>query len=90
MSIDIKCESGGSVAQILLNSLDVISTFDCQNSVGMASIVKSGRGRANLVHNSLKAIIDSAVGKKDSGLIGENQVVFLPAIPGFQAHPILL
>ena len=52
--------------------------------------MESSGGRANLVHNSLKAIIDSAVGKKDSGLIGENQVVFLSAIPGFQAHPILL
>ena len=83
MSIDIECESSGSVAQIFLNSLDVISAFDCQNSVGMAQIVKSGRGRADLVHNSLKAIIDSAVGKKASGLVGENQVVFLPAVPGF-------
>ena len=35
MSIDIKCESGGSVAQILLNSLDVIPTFDCQHSVSV-------------------------------------------------------
>ena len=35
MSIDIECESSGSVAQIFLNSLDVISAFDCQNSVGM-------------------------------------------------------
>ena len=35
MSIDIKCESGGSVAQILLNSLDVISTFDCHDSISV-------------------------------------------------------
>ena len=71
------------MAKIFLNRLDVIPGPEAVDGVGMAQIVKSGRGRADLVHNSLKAIIDSAVGKKASGLVGENQVVFLPAVPGF-------
>ena len=35
MSIDIKGKGSCSMAQISLNRLDIVSTFDCSNSIAM-------------------------------------------------------
>ena len=88
MAVNVQSKRSRGVAQIFLHRFDVISTLDCQNRIGVPQIVEAGRGRTNFDHDSLEAIIDGAVGKKATSLIGENKAVFLPAIPGFQTQPI--
>ena len=90
MAINVQSKRSRGVAQIFLHRFDVISTLDCQNRIGVPQIVEAGRGRTNFDHDAFEAIIDSAVREEVPGLIRENEVIFLPAIPGFQAHTVLL
>lgn len=78
------------MTQVFLHRFDVITAFDRHNSIGVSEVMKTGSRRANLVHDPLEAIIDGAVGKKTSGLVGKNQVVFFLKITGLQTQPILL
>ena len=69
MAVNIQCECGSGVAQVLLHRLDIVAALDRHDSIGVSEVMKSGGRGANLVHDTFETIIDGAVGKKASGLV---------------------
>ena len=80
MAVNVQSKRSRGVAQIFLHRFDVITAFDCHDSIGMSEVMKSGVRGADFAHDPLETIIDGAIGKKASGLVRENQIVFFPKI----------
>ena len=56
MAIDIKGKSGGSVAEVGLHCLDVITSADAVDGICVAQVVDPQVGQADLPYRALKAV----------------------------------
>ena len=86
MAIDIKGKSGGSVAEVGLHCLDVITSADAVDGICVAQVVDPQVGQADLPYRALKAVKYRPQGDIAAKFVGEHQSAFLPCRASGQTH----
>lgn len=58
MAVYVQSKSGGSVTEIILNCLDVITGSDRSNGIGVPEIMEPSFWTSNFLHDSFEGFVD--------------------------------
>ena len=64
--------------KVALDRFYIITVFERDNSILMTQIVETQFRATHLLDDSLKAIINSSIGKKAAIFVGKNKIGFFP------------
>ena len=89
VSVNIQRKRGGSVSEVFLHGLDVITALDRGNGEGVTQIVEACGRCANVSNDTLEAVIHGSIRQIAAGLVGEYEAVLFPCITGLHPHTVL-